>query len=218
MIKIFQIGFNRTATQSLRSLFLMSGFRAAHNVAYNHNLRKIMPIAESMEINRSNNNKLLFGIENYNYYGDMETVFLKRKMVLQGYTLFERLDKENENSKFILNIRDVNKWIHSRLSFDKSYFKVYQRYYDLTEEEVIFFWVSHYNNHILNVKKYFQDKPNKLIVFDIDKDKIDKLIDSMSDVPGLEKKFWQKIDRKEETSLPANAKVIARYNGVEDIV
>ena len=200
--KIFQIGFNRTATQALRALFLMSGYRATHNIAYNKNYRKMIPIAETFDFNLKNNKNLIFGIENYHYYGDIEAVLPKRQLVLQGYTLFERLDKENENALFIFNTRPLESWIHSRLTFDKTYLLVYQKYYDLSQDEVINLWIGHYLAHTRNVKNYFKDKPNKLIEFNIETDCIEDFIKKLEQVniKGLDKQFWQKADLSKEMS------------------
>lgn len=194
--KIFQIGFNRTGTQALRALFLMSGYRAAHNVAYNKNYRKMMSIAETFDLNLKNNQNLISGIENYHYYGDIETVIPNKKIILQGYTLFERLDRENENAIFILNTRPLEAWIHSRIDFDRTYLLVYQKYYDLSQDEVINLWINHYWSHVNAVKKYFENKPNKLIEFDLEKDKIEDFIKKCEEVniKGLDYRFWQKTD------------------------
>jgi len=202
--KIFQIGFNRTATQALRAFFLMSGYRATHNIAYNKNYRKMIPIAETFDFNLKNNKSLLFGIENYSYYGDMEVVLPKRQLVLQGYTLFERLDKENENSLFIFNTRPLESWINSRLTFDRTYLLVYQKYYDLTYDEVINLWMNHYLAHSRNVKDYFKDKPNRLIEFNIETDRIEDFIKKAEEVniKGLDKQFWQRADVNKEMSPP----------------
>jgi hypothetical protein len=47
---------------------------------------------------------------------------------------------------------------------------------NFSKEDTISYWRDHFNNHIENVKQYFKDKPNKLIVFDIENDNINKLI------------------------------------------
>jgi len=194
--KIFQIGFNRTATQAIRALFLMSGYRSAHNTAYNKNYKKMMPIAETFDLNMKNNQNLIFGIENYHYYGDIEAVMPKRQIILHGYTLFERLDRENPNAIFILNTRPLESWIFSRLTFDRTYILVYQKYYNLSRDEALNLWIDHYLTHIKNVKNYFKDRPDKLLEFDIETDSIEDFIKKLEkvNIKGLDKQFWQKTD------------------------
>lgn len=200
--KIFQIGFNRSATQALRALFLMSGYRAVHNTAYNQNFKRMMPIAETFDFNLKNNLNLILGIENYHYYGDIEAVMPKRQLVLQGYTLFERLDKENKNAIFILNTRPLESWIYSRLTFDRTYLLVYQKYYGLSKDEAINFWIDHYLTHTRNVKNYFKDRPDKLIEFNVESDKIEDFIEKLErlNIKGLDKQFWQNADFMKDMS------------------
>ena len=60
----------------------------------------------------------------------------------------------------------------------------------MTKEEVNEKWRKDYKEHIENVISYFSDKPNKLLVFDIEKDSIDRLNLFFSDL-SLNSKFYK---------------------------
>ena len=75
---------------------------------------------------------------------------------IYAYKKFRELHKQYPGSKFILNIRDVDDWIASRIRFRNGYhacdhgWKVHE-----TQEDLSMCWKSHWNSYILNVKEFF---------------------------------------------------------------
>ena len=109
---------------------------------------------------------------------------------------FKEFYKMYPNSKFILNIRNVDNWIKSRCNhnfnngFKINYLEMVKSQSNLTSEQVIEKWKNDFNNHVNNVIEYFSDKKNKLIVFDIEKDSIDKIINFLPELELNDKYFY----------------------------
>ena len=85
-------------------------------------------------------------------------------------------DKMYPESKFILNIRDIEKWIKSRNDHG-NYTKNLCKKLNVTKEVLNQKWREDYYNHKKSVITYFSDKPDKLLIFDIEKDSVQKLND-----------------------------------------
>jgi hypothetical protein len=188
MNKIFQIGFNKCATTSLNYLFDQYTSPQIKSIHWDYG-----NLARKIFANHLSQMPLLTGYEDYTFFSDMEAFYKKGdklEWVFIPEILFKELDKQYSNSKFILNIRDVNSWVDSRLrhystlsgKYDINYTDDSKRWYveehmkcfNLTKEQVIQKWHDGYVNHTDNVINYFKDKDN-LLVYDIDHDNINKI-------------------------------------------
>ena len=108
---------------------------------------------------------------------------------------FTELDKQYPNSKFILNRRNLIKWIKSRQSHvfgsGRTYLGSYMHHMKMTEEEVLTLWENQWNAHISNVLEYFKDRPNDLLVFNIEEDDATKIKDFFSEDLDLDVSHWK---------------------------
>lgn len=190
--KIFIIGFNKTATRSLHNFFLNNGLKSIH--WDNNNLVKIF------ENNIKNNNKLLTNGKTINksvnsdcnyedaiVFSDMTNASLNK----DAKDYYQLLDSDYPNSKFILNIRDVNKWIKSRINHP-GFLKKQMNYHKCSKEEIIIIWRNMYEKYILEVMEYFKDRNNDLCIFDIENDSIEKIISFLNKY-SLNKEYYKKI-------------------------
>lgn len=105
--------------------------------------------------------------------------------------LFKELDKEYPGSKFILTIREEQEWLNSAAKhFQDIRFPLHEWLYGngiLLGNEGIY--LQRYQKHYLEVKEYFQNRPNDLLVMDFRKgDGWDKLC-SFLEEPIPKKKF-----------------------------
>jgi hypothetical protein len=124
---------------------------------------------------------------------------------------YKVLDTEFENAKFILTVRNnENQWYESLIRFNKQKFnnsynphnimyiykgwiaKIYnQAYgspkYDLYNPIIL---KNSYLNHIKDVKNFFENKSNKLLVLNLETDSVSKL-ESFLDTSFTIKKFPQ---------------------------
>ena len=135
--RIFQIGFNRCGTTTLIRFFQANNLKCLHWGRGS--------IAAGIEAARLEGKPLLSYVDGYFAYGDMEFVeveseskkLLKKKPFrrlyknlpkdnltpIYAFENFRELDKQYPGSKFILNTRNVEDWINSRIRFlERGYF------------------------------------------------------------------------------------------------
>ena len=191
--RIFQIGFIRCGTDSICVFFRRNGYRAAH-------WRK-GKLAEGMELARLRGEPLLTWVEDYDVYTDMERVTLRRRFrgrilrwlleelgvdelrePVYAFKYFRLLDRQYPGSKFILNVRDVDNWIASRLRFEAAdgrpyRFCVHGEHAHGTEAELADCWRREWNEHTADVRDHFAGRPDDLLVFDVEKDDPGRLAD-----------------------------------------
>jgi hypothetical protein len=119
---------------------------------------------------------LLSGYEEYQVVSDMEHV---KNMNYAHVDFFREMDIQYPNSRFILNIRNVDNWIRSRIYHgDGSYLNVVMENLQLSKDEVSKKWRKDFQKHYKSVTEYFKDVPNKLLVMNIETDDCaQKLVD-----------------------------------------
>lgn len=183
MNKIFQIGFNKCGTTSLHNFFLSNNLKSIH--------WDRSRLAKKINHNYNNNLPLLKGYEQYNCFTDMESL---NDNIFIYLSLYKELDKQYPNSKFILNIRNKENWINSRIKH-RNYLKIYQKITGLTKEGVITHWNQIWDEHINNVQEYFTNRKLDLLVFDIENDSPDKLIDFMSTFIIIKNNQFKKLNK-----------------------
>lgn len=179
--KIFQIGFNKCGTRTIHNFFSRHGIKSAH---WENN-----KLADTIHKNYYSNLPLLTGIDKYKVYTDMENVHTQ---IYAHILYYKELDQQYPNSKFILNIRDRDKWIKSRLNHSSGkYLRITMNYHNYTEEQVIDMWINDWENHIRDIKDYFKDRPNDLLIFNIEEDEVSKLVKFFSPYLDLNEDFWE---------------------------
>lgn len=98
MVRVFNIGFNKSGTTSLNHAMEILGFNALHFKNYDG-----VRIRSIIENNKTHNKMLMSGLEEYNFICDFN-----------GERFFRLLDEQYPNSKFILTWRDMEEWLVSR--------------------------------------------------------------------------------------------------------
>lgn len=127
------------------------------------------------------------GYDKYRCFLDMECINSYSKPLVEAYKYFDDLYAWNPTAKFILNTRDVQKWIDSRSRHSNgTYLKWYKYHYGLsTDDEVKECWRIDFYQHHANVLKFFRDKPGRLLVYNIEKDSPEMISDFLSDYYDL---------------------------------
>lgn len=194
-IKIFIIGFNRCGTRTLHYFFKDNNLKSIH--WDNNNL------VDVFENNIKNGNKLLENGKtinkkvnsncNYceaNVFSDMTKHIINK----DAKDYYKRLDKDYPNSKFILNIRNVDKWIQSRIKHNNgNVLNEQMNFHNCDEKQIEIIWKNMYEKHILDVKDYFENRNSDLCIYDIENDTIDKIIEFLKNDFILNKKFYKHI-------------------------
>lgn len=172
--RIFQIGFNKCGTRSLYRFLQRSGIPTAH---FARGL-----LACSIRDNLAAGKKPLAGrIDDWVGFTDMQQV--TRDHAIEAVRYFRELYDYYPNSYFILNTRDKEGWIRSRLNHGAgAYARRYARALKLDEESgaVVARWAEDWDRHHAEVQAFFADKPGRLLVYDIKTDSPQKVVDFLA--------------------------------------
>jgi len=169
-LKVFCIGLNKTGTTSLVDAWKELGYNKIYSGYDKPTLSKIMP------------NKFVFKDGNIINSGFNNDYYIL-KLLISGYecmkdrpfntnNLYQWLDKNYSNSKFILTIRDeeewwnsVNKWLSFPSELDESKrekrINLYKKHFNTTEFIKDSF-IEYYRDYNNKVKEYFKSNPNFL--------------------------------------------------------
>ena len=104
--RFFQIGFNRCGTASLHRFFGANGIPSIHH----DNGR----LAIAMDANLRAGRHVLAGYERFEAFLDMS--FLRPHIHVEIYKRWEVILAQVPGARFILNVRDVDRWVESRLA------------------------------------------------------------------------------------------------------
>jgi len=148
MNKIFGIGFHKTGTSSLGDALEVLGYKVCGS-------RTDL----AGDLMKGNLEPAFNIVELFDAFQDNPWPILYRE-----------LDKKFPNSKFILTIRDSDKWLESSVNyFGYSNTKMREWIYGVGHpkgNEQIF--LNRYNKHNKEVLDYFKDRPNDLLIFSLE--------------------------------------------------
>lgn len=146
--KVFCIGFNKTGTSSIHSLFHQLGLKSLHNTIWPE-------------------------ISNYATDATFSAFFEENDCFSDGEMPdIVRLDKAFPNAKYVLNVRELHSWLKSRIKW------VYRKYpqktkgpmaqeYFVDSKIAIGMWIDrrrYFHNWII---EYFKDRPNSLLIVNV---------------------------------------------------
>jgi len=203
--RIFQIGFNRCGTTTIIRFLQENGVKCLHWGKGT--------IAAGIEASFLEGKPLLHYVDGYQAYGDMEFVEVEaqaRKILqkrpfrrlfanldsndrtpIYAFERFRELDQQYPGSRFILNTRNVEDWVRSRINFLErgyTYCRHGDRFHE-DQEELSECWREHWAEHTSNVRRYFSDRPNDMLEFNIDTDGPEKIVSFFSDL-NLDATYW----------------------------
>jgi hypothetical protein len=173
-VKIFQIGFSKCGTSTLAAFFNLNGVPALHHDFGN--------LALSIHEN-AHYGKPLIAPEYAKYlvFTDMENMF-DDPPINAALLYFKELDRQYPGSKFILNTRNKSAWLKSRAKHpvnkngQTNLLAANAKMLNISPEEVLELWGNEWDTHHHAVIEYFKERPQDLLVFDIEKDPPQKLV------------------------------------------
>ncbi|MBW3560800.1 MAG: hypothetical protein KY449_13775 [Proteobacteria bacterium] len=160
--KIFQIGFNKCGTRSLNHFFEKNGLLAVHWQGGR--------LALQIQSNVDEGRPALEGLPDAVFYSDLEGPKHHPKLI-EAFKLFDRIYEAEPWAYFILNTRNIDKWIASRMNHNLGgYAQRHLRLLGLSslvdlEEHWRKDWITHHEQ----VLDFFKDRKNQLLVFDIER-------------------------------------------------
>lgn len=192
-VKVFQIGFSKCGTSTLNFFFSQNGISAIH---HDHGR-----LAVSIYENAHNGFPLLSqNYEKFFLFTDMEKMYADPPISIP-MLFFKELDRQYPGSKFILNTRDKQDWLKSRAkhpvgtNFTETLLEKNSQILKVTPEEVLERWSIERDQHHQAVIEYFKDRPDDLLIFDIDKDSPEKITAFFKDYFVLDPKLYKHINK-----------------------
>lgn len=160
--KIFQIGFNKCGTRTIHHFFARNGLKSLHWEGGK--------IAKAMLHNRAASRSLIEGYEDFDVFTDME--WLTATTHIEAFKFFPEIADAFPDARFILNTRDRENWIQSRLAHDhRDFVGRWMALTGLTDPDALAaHWREEWDRHHRNVRDFFADAPERLVVFDIEQD------------------------------------------------
>lgn len=180
MNKVFGIGLSRTGTSSLNEALEILGYRSVHfpiimentslEATAKYRLNKWAkelgaknPLSE--DFTSGTGNSLSFKRPKETDFDAMTDLSVAR--------FYRELDESFPNSKFILTVRDESAWLNSCSKF---FAKGTHQFFKWRQVSVDMYGVESYSQtafqdayarHISNVRSYFNNRPNDLLVMNI---------------------------------------------------
>jgi hypothetical protein len=172
---IILLGLPKSGTMSFQKLFEDLGYNSYHHYDDDKGY-----IGSLIKYNKLLKKPLLTGFKSTDVITQMDVCIDRRNAFWPQITLFKQIYFENQDSIFILNKRDpqkilnsFKKWIHYNDSFHKRLLKYNRELLNNDSDEAFFNFVT---KHYTEVETFFSQYPDsKFIIFDIEKDNIEKL-------------------------------------------
>ncbi len=194
------IGFNKCATRSFAGLFERSGHPALHQKLPRH---RVWPpgaprkLGRLMRLNVEAGRSVFAGVEHYVFYGDL--IDSNRRGSFDGNSLFRRILADYPNTILLLNWRDREDWIRSRLRHGHGEFSEReQRLRGLPSLDALCeAWRHDWDQHLAAVRHCMADRPAQLIEFHLDHDRIEQLVQRLP-AYGLRPEHFADIGRSRD--------------------
>lgn len=168
--KIFFIGFNKAATTSLHKLMLHSGISSRH--------WDWGQLASDIEERIADKVSLKSYLSGATAYSDI--VRLTDKIHIEGNRHFRVFEELFPDAYFILNDRNVDDWIRSRLHHNDGTFLIQSmKCFGTDEQGTIAIWREAYEKHRKAVLAHFAGS-SRFLHFDVKKHPIENLIEFLS--------------------------------------
>jgi len=191
--RVVQIGFHKCGTRSLEQLF-----RGAGHPVVKYKLRR--PFRRSrnagllMRQNLEAGRKIFAGMEDHVFYADL--IYQTESDAFEPIRCFREIMRDYPDTILLLNVRDREDWIRSRLKHGHGEFVqrvLRQRGID-SKDVLADLWRQEWDTHLAEVRAFMVDRPEQLVEFDIDRDSVDSLVERLS-VYGLSAEDWGDVGR-----------------------
>jgi hypothetical protein len=162
-MKIFQIGFNKCGTSTIHHYLRSNGVQSIHWDKGR--------LAKRIFTNLANGDDLLAGYEAFDSFTDMEHLDAHGTL-LEAYKLFPYFAAQYPDAVFILNTRDREDWIRSRLRHSEGgYAKRHHAFHGTTSDhELAEIWRNDWEQHHERVTQFFASRRHRFFVCRIETD------------------------------------------------
>ena len=166
-MKVFQIGFNKCATSSIWMRLDALGFTASH-LKTNNGIYVASVMIENLHAGRH----ILDGLDDYDAFTFVE-----------GYKLYPQILEQVPDAVFILNVRDRESWIKSRMAHnDGTYAAALMRIAGAASlDELADQWRADWDAHVAAVQATIP--ADKLMVLNVDRQNVAEIDDFLGRKP-----------------------------------
>ena len=192
-VKIFFIGFNKCATTSIHRLMVTSGIRSIH-----WERRKGQNIA--LEIEAALRESRL------KEYGKIFTAlsdpfYFASDRIVEANCYYREFHQAFPDAYFVLNDRNVEGWIKSRLGHRKGdLLRRFRDFHNAGEEEVKEIWRNDHANHVRNVLDHFAGH-DRFLHFQIDRDPPKVLTDFLAPTFRIDPDRWTTVNATKASAV-----------------
>ena len=160
--RYFQIDFDACGTTALAHFFQRNGMPAVH---YDGG-----KLARQIDANLREGRYILHGYERFQVFTDM--VYMRPHVYIEAYKYYRQIMAQVPGAKFILNTRDRERWVASRLRICGGEFdtvKMDRAFYGLNDlRDVVTRWRRDWDRHHAAVRQAIP--ADRLLIFDIESD------------------------------------------------
>lgn len=207
--RVVAVGFNKCGTRSFAELFRRAGHPVIH-----HKVRDRWPvprrIGQVMQANLAAGRKVFDGVEDATFLCDL--IYSTPESTWDGASAFREILRDYPDTILLLNLRDREQWIASRLNHGHGEFarremaaRGLQRTEDLTAE-----WRAEWDAHLAAVRAFMADRPEQYIEFDLDRDRPEDLAARLP-AYHLNPADFQDIGRTRGRRMSAAMKALKRF-------
>eukprot|EP01084_Bolivina_argentea_P269193 457437_1 len=242
---IFQIGWNKCGTTSLYHFMQSNNIPSIHNTECKFHFdlsNNYLYLNKFMLDNYRNNRSVLplectdyfqfysdFGTELSGHYNTIKQTVLQKQSVLNNNlynkwikTWYKIFTAEFPNSKYILNIRNVNNWLkskylhhpslHKQIRFNDEKNRINQFIDDMNDTkqlqrghmsdiDILLIYKNSWYLYICNLIKHFKENNilDNLLIFNVESDPIEKLIEFFEKFGiVLDSKYWKQKNKSKK--------------------
>jgi hypothetical protein len=211
--RVVAVGFNKCGTRSLARLFARAGHPVVHHklrLSWPSRLRKPRRIGRLMRLNVDAGRPVFCGVEHYIFYGDL--IDSSDQGRFDGNTLYRRILVDYPDTILLLNWRDREDWIRSRMRHGHGEFAARERRLRglCSSEDLASAWRLEWDQHLAAVRAFMASRPQQLIEFRLDHDPIEALVQRLS-AYGLRPEHFSDIGRSRDRQLPAPVAMAKRW-------
>lgn len=172
--RVVAVGFNKCGTRSLGLLFERAGHRVVHH-KFRDGLRT-RRIGRLMKENIEAGRPVFSGAEDFDVYCDL--VHSTPAGTWDGNAAFREILRDYPDTILLLNTRDREAWIASRLRHGHGEFaRREMRARGLDDEAALTdAWRAEWDAHHAALRAHMADRPHQFVEFDLDRDPVEALI------------------------------------------
>lgn len=206
--RVVSVGFNKCATRSLAEMFRRAGHRVIH-----HKVRDRWPVPRRvgavMRDNLAAGRKVFDSIEEYTFYCDL--MVNDGTTTYDGASAFREILRDYPGTILLLNLRDREAWIASRLRHGHGEFAKREMAASgaASEDDLAEIWRNAWDSHVSAVRSYMADYPAQFIEFNLDRDTAEGLAAQLPRY-GLNPADFDDIGRTRDRQMSAPVKWLKR--------